>query len=335
METFIKEWSDIQNIVIEKEFYKFILDELRANEQDVCELLDSNYCERTMHCILYKNKCVSKDRIQPIHKPSVTITSSTYKIKFEVIDSMYLGNVQLTTTKIDLYYCMVRSTQTNVIYILFSSGIVLTKFDLQENRELNDRLHILIGKIIKNKQYVHVLAGHSMRCVLSLYTGYLLFFKYNNVFTSNIFVLGSAGAKWMFDENHYVTYTNLPNIKIFLSGELRHSKSKCKMLLDCYTNEGFGREYRPLSVIYKDTNKENGAIYETLFDDIKCQIEYPDKNNSQCQKFHQWAYYKKLLQTIYKDVFVSRVISSRAKSKPRRSKTEKSKESIRFGNEMM
>ena len=106
------------------------------------------------------------------------------------------------------------------------------------------------------------------------------------------------------------------------------------MLLDCYVNEGFGHAYRPLTVIYKDTNKENGEIYETPFDEIKCQIEYPDKSNSQCQKFHQWAYYKKLLQTIYKDVFIARVISSRAKSKTRRSKTEKSRKSIRFDSEL-
>lgn len=327
METFIHEWSDIQNIVIEKQFNKFILDELKANEQDVCELIDSNYCEKTIHCILYKNKCVNKDRMLQIHKPSVMITSSIYKIMFEVIDSMYLGNVQLTTTKIDLYYCAVRSTQTNVIYILFSSGIVLTKMDLQDNRELNDRLHILMGKIIKNKHYTYILAGHSMGCVLALYTGYLLFSKYNNVFTSNIFVLGTAGAKWMPD---YVSYTNLPNIKIFLSGELRHGKSNDKYLLDCYVNEGFGHGYKPLYVIY--TDKEDGVIHETPFDVIKCLIEYPDKNKSQCQKFHQWAYYRRLIQVLYNDGGISSYIEPK-RPKSSRSKTEKSKKSIRIDME--
>lgn len=222
--------------------------------------------------------------------------ASRSKQDFCVIDSVYLGAVQLTTTQIDLYCCMVRSTRTNVVYILFSSGIVLTKSDL-EQRELNDRLHILIGKIIQNKLHVHVLAGHSMGCVLALYTGYLMFSADNHVFRRHIVVLGTAGARWMLDDHHYASYTNLPNVKLFLSGELRHYTSKSKMLLDGYAKDGFGHGYQPLFVIYMD--KEEGKVFEIPHHEIQCQIEYPDKNNSQSQKFHNWSYYKRLLKTIY------------------------------------
>ena len=276
METYIQEWSDIQHIVTDKSFDEFMTD------------------------------AFLKDVFVIVSAPPVT----TYNVKFEVLDSMYLGNVRLTTANVDIYCCMARSTQTNVIYILFSSGIVLTKSDL-EQRELNDRLHILIAKIIQNKDQVYVLAGHSMGCVLALYTGHLMFSAHNHVFRSHIVVLGTAGARWILDDANYASYTNLPNIKLFLSGELRHGKSKSKMLLDCYVNEGFGHVYQPLSVIY--TDKEEGKVFEIPHHEIQCQIEYPDKNNSQCQKFHAWVYYKRLLQTVYNIEHVGDAVGLRIK----------------------
>ena len=82
---------------------------------------------------------------KPFHELNTENIKSKSGIAFEVLDTMYLSKVQLTTTQIDMYYCMVRSLQSNVIYVLFSSGIVLTQADLQDNIELNNNLELLIA----------------------------------------------------------------------------------------------------------------------------------------------------------------------------------------------
>ena len=303
MDLFVKEWADIQNIVVDKSFHKFALDELGANEEDICELLNPELCEKTMHCILYKpDKCVSKKRTHSMHKPSVILKSKSGN-SFYVLDSMYLSKVQLTTTQVDMYYCMVRSLQTKTIYILFSSGIVLTRNDLYNNIELNHSLSLLIAKISgafqKNKDEKFVFGGHSMGCVLSLYTRLLI--REKPVFP-NCYVVGTAGAKWILPD----TQIDKQNIKIFISGELRHSKNGDTMLLDCFVNEGDNDlvAYKPLIVLYYDTTDRSAISVE--FEKIQSPIIYPEKSSSQCKKFHMWSYYQGLISQIYKDIYIKK-----------------------------
>ena len=97
MEVCIKEWIDIQNIVIDKSYDKLMADEINSNTEDICNKIEQ--------CITINNQgCLSKNN----------------NIKFDVIDSMYLSEVKLMTTSIEMYYVMVMSTITNNIYILFS-----------------------------------------------------------------------------------------------------------------------------------------------------------------------------------------------------------------------
>lgn len=316
--SYIYNWTDIQNIVVDKPFHKFALDTLGANEQDICELLDPDMCEKTMHCILYKpNKCVSKKRTYSMHKPSINLKSKS-GADFAVVDSMYLSRVQLMNANIDMYYCAVKSLQTNVIYVLFSSGIVLTQTDLQENSELNANLHLLIAKLSgASKKYQIVLGGHSMGCVLALYTGFLMQKVSTSMFHKCFFV-GTAGAKWIPSD---ISFANLPNVKIFISGELRHSKTKDTLLLDCFINEG-DRDlvaYKPLTVLYYDTNDR--TAFSIDIDKITYEISYPDKSTSQCKKFHMWTYYYGLINELYKDVEPSSTITLQPRNQ-RKSSTQ-------------
>ena len=137
---YIKEWSDIQNIVVEKEYNKFILDELNLNEEDVCERLPLDKCKLVPSCMEWKSRC---KRVKRMHNKDVMITSKKYHIKFRVLTSMFMSKVQLTTASIDMYYCIVESTVSGVVYVLFSSGIVLTRSELYDNQELNDRIKLL------------------------------------------------------------------------------------------------------------------------------------------------------------------------------------------------
>lgn len=310
---YVREWADIQNIVVDKPFHKFVLDDLGANEQDICELLNPETCEKTMHCILYKpDRCVQKIRTHSMHSPSVILKSKS-GLAFQVLDSMYLSKVQLTTAQVDMYYCMVRSLQSNVIYVLFSSGIVLTQADLQDNIELNNNLLLLIAKLSVRKDERFVLGGHSMGCVLALYTGYLM--QHKPVFY-NCFIVGTAGAKWI-PQN--ISFTNLPNIQIFISGELRHSKNgNSNLLLDCFVNEGDANltAYKPFTVIYYDTEDKNA--FSASYDNITYKITYPEKSSSQCKKFHMWSYYQGLLFALYRELKVK----SMKLRKSRKSKTQ-------------
>jgi hypothetical protein len=305
----VKEWIYIQNIVVEKTYNNFLLDELYTAEQDICEHMN---CE----CIIYKNTCV-----------------------FEVIDSMHLSKVQLTTAVIDIYYCMVRSVQTHTIYVLFSSGIVLNENELHKNKELNDRLMILISKLIaivkSNPNMKFVLGGHSMGGVLGAYTGWIMYNnpKFKTYFINNGYVIGTASAKWLYDKDH--SYHNLPNIRMFLSGELRISKNKKTLLLDCFVNEGDANKkvYEPIEIIYRNT--DDGIVELKRFSDIdpSIQIVYTEKTSSQCKKLHMFSYYQNLLYIVYQNTSIPKVnipyALSQITNPKTKSKTQKNRKSYK------
>ena len=217
MEVCMKEWIDIQNIVIDKSYGKLMVDELNANTEDICNLLPEDVCNKIEQCIIMSKKgCVSKNRVHSMHKPHIQLTSKNNKIKFDVIDSMYLSEVKLMTTSIEMYYVMVMSANTNNIYVLFSSGTVLTREDLYDNKELNNRLWLLIAKIIgivkSNNKIKIILGAHSMGAVLSMYTSLLMYnnSKYKSIFIDNCYLFGTGAARWIINEHR--DFTNLPNI---------------------------------------------------------------------------------------------------------------------------
>lgn len=345
MDVCVKEWVNIQNIVIEKTFNKFMLDSLKINEQDVCELINAESCDLAESCTIYKNKCVRKDRLHSMHKKDLILHSKLENIPFKVIDSMFLSKVQLITTSIDMYYCIVQSMHTQTIYILFSSGIVLRENELQKNKELNDRLMILIAKLIglvkTNPATKFVLGGHSMGNVLAAYTAWLMYsnLRYKQYFENNGYVIGTAGAKWLNESD--ILFNNLPNVKMFISGELRVSKTKKTLLVDCFVKEGDENKkaYSPLTVVYKNT--EDGKIHLAEFAELDptFQISYPEKSTSQCKKLHMFTYYQTLLNGIYENVILTKKslnssmpylkTAKSLKSKKRNTKTIKN---IKFGS---
>jgi hypothetical protein len=235
MQSFIREWSEIQHIVNNKPYDKFIT--------DVSELLTNNYT---------------------------------------IIEHKYLSNVQLTTTTIDMYYCIIQSLQTNVLYVLFSSGIVLTYNDLYNNSELNAHLMQLIHTLSNNKEQRFVLGGHSMGCVLALYTGFLM---HRMPLFNRCFIVGTAGAKWIpgfFDFARESLVYN--NIQVFISG----SKQRKSMVLDSFFTKGDANlvAYTPITVLYYDT--KTNVANQIPYDTIGCNITYSEK-------LHDWNYYKKLI----------------------------------------
>jgi hypothetical protein len=290
MEVCIKEWIDIQNIVIDKSYDKLMADELNSNAEDICNKIEQ--------CITINNQgCLSKNN----------------NIKFDVIDSMYLSEVKLMTTSIEMYYVMVMSTITNNIYILFSSGTVLTREDLYDNKELNSRLWLLIEKIIgivqsKNIKKI-ILGGHSMGAVLSMYVSLLMYnnSKYKSIFIDNCYTFGTAAARWIIKEHR--DFTNLPNIRQYIGGEIRHGKKITKLLLDGYSILGDTdfTSYEPYYLLYSDVIDNNREITIanaiTLEDANEKQyvIEYPDKTTNICKKLHLWANYQKLLGLLYRE----------------------------------
>lgn len=333
MDTYIKEWVNIQNIVVEKTFNKFMLDSLSINEHDVCELINVESCDLAESCTFYKNKCVNKNRLHSMHKTNVILHSKNGNIPFRVIDSMFLSKVQLTTTSIDMYYCMVESIYTKTVYVLFSSGIVLRENELQKNHELNDRLMILIGKLIglvkKHPTTKFVLGGHSMGNVLASYTGWLMYSnpKYKHYFENNGYIIGTAGAKWLGNPE---LFRDLPNIKIFISGELRIAKTK-KLLIDCFMREGDDNKhaYEPLTVIYKNT--DDGEIHFSEFAELDptFQIVYPEKSTSQCKKLHMFSYYQHLINHIYDAVEIEAIVRDTPKTPKTAKSRSRSRKTIR------
>ena len=296
----IQEWVDIQNITIDKQFYKPYLEQLKNGDIDVCNALTLDICSYQVGCDIYKNQCINKTRLKPMHYTGNTLLSSKHKIPFEIVDSGYLTTIYLLINEFSLYYVTVRSVLTGNIYVLFSSGIVLTKTDLYENKELKDSIMLLIGNITYlSKQNNQIfLCGHSMGSVLAMYTGYLMYTgksQFKHAFLNNCYIFGSASAKWMLNES--VWKSKQSNIYQFISCELRVNKTKKRLLVDCYQLEGDNEFILYPYFYYIFTENENNFMIESDSNKMNdYSIEYTAKNSQQCQKLHRWAFYVSLLQ---------------------------------------
>jgi len=139
-------------------------------------------------------------------------------------------------------------------------------------------------------------------------------------------------------------YSFQPNIIMFVSGELRRTKTKQNMLMDCFRTDGEPDLYGfdKTKLIYYDT--EDGSTHMLESDDnnlvasLNITAIHTIKNSSQCKKLHMWAYYMKLIQDIYKStpIITSKpkliITASQLKSKTSKFKRTKLKSrSLKLG----
>lgn len=231
---YISEWVSIQNIVSNKKYDKEFLEPLSQNEIDDCKEKQIEQCETDQRCKIYTNskdiqKCVKKDRIKKFKNKNTIIRGKNGVLyncldakKLEIPNSELLA--LLTTDKTNqynthvklmryTYYYVLKSENTNNIYILFPTG---GRLDIIDNIIVTDFLNKLIEDIIQKYENYNkiILAGHSFGCALALYTGMILKKKYQEVFDTKCIVLGSGTYKFIKNED-YLSFQNISNVKIF------------------------------------------------------------------------------------------------------------------------
>lgn len=316
MDKLISEWISIQNVVVEKSYNKMMVEELGFdNEVDVCTFISIEKCEKTKeYCVIQNNKCISSSRLKKMHAKKTQIISRSTGEKFEVIFSKQLDTVETMVASIQMYYVVLRSIKTGHIYVLFSSGIVLKASDFIENPKVKDGLIDLIiflkRYLLENHNKKIILGGHSMGAILALYSGYLFKKHDSTLFHSNVVVLGSGIAKSVSDDM-LVEMSNLPNIKMFISGEVRKTKTTNKILYDCLQDKGDMNMYTPLNYIYKELVDDTFSYRVTPKSELTFKLEIGNEN--QCKKVHMWSYYVSLLEQLYnyKQLHTSRTKSIR------------------------
>jgi len=301
MDIQIREWLNIQNITVEKPYNKMMMDELGISSVDVCNLLTIEKCLYAEPiCSIKDNECITSERVHPLHQKEVLITSRPDKIHFIVVESRHITDIQLLTTHIEIYYVVLRSFATGNIYVLFSSGMVLTRDILYDNHDITEQILLLNTRLktycIENKKQKIALCGHSMGSALSMYTGILFQKHYNREFENNCVIFGTGIAKCLEDTR----FTRLPNIRQFISGELRRTKStKPKLIIDCMITKGDLLLYEPIEYIYMDVSEDDIVEYKRTMTTTDFVITIG--NETQCKKLHKWSYYLKLLLQLYNE----------------------------------
>ena len=296
MDTHIREWLALQNIVTKK-FNQSFLEPLLPDTIDKCtnEETDKPCKDRNnKNCQIYtssstdKDSCVTKRRIKRFETTEVSPiivgkNGKSYTLMRTVKFHKRIDNMEI-------YYYIFLSRSTNNIYILFPTGIVFTKDEFQ-NTELKYFLQNLINEILQEDLRSGekiIICGHSMGCVLSLYTGMMIQETHKDFFDSNIIIIGSAPFKYSNDS--LFTFSDLPNVKIYVFCQIDGNSAS----IDCYVFGGPNKfNYNPLTYFTSDDNY-NGE----LIDDInKYSISY--KYSKMCGYMHEWKNYYSALQSIY------------------------------------
>jgi len=281
-----QEWLAIENIILHPYQKQFLL----PVDLDPCQSINED-CESNSTCIKYENsngetKCVTKDRIQKFEVGTTIVGKN--KQKYKIVSSNRLK--WLNTFDIAWYYRLL-SESTNHTYILFNSGRVI------EHKQLsyiyNGLLKSLIQEILQEtSEQKIILCGHSMGCVLSLYTGMMIQNENKIFFDSKIVIVGSAPFRFL-EKN--TTFKNLPNVKVFCFYE---RQSELSTVIDCYRFQPRASTditYEPLTYITQDKQTlESSITYEDEFNKDTIGFFTDD-----CDNKHAWSNYFEVLTKLY------------------------------------
>jgi hypothetical protein len=289
-EVYIKEWLALQNIVTHKYGKKYLE---KSNETDECEQWPNDICNKKIDCDIYKSetqnsiKCVSKSRIKHFMSSDVSprIIGKNQQY-YKLISSVkFNGTIHYKNNVVNIYYYMFLSEETNHIYILFPTGYIFDKNYIETNNDLKKFINDLRDKILNHQMKPNqkiIICGHSLGCVLSLYTAMALKAKNEDFFNSNIIIIGSAPFKYSKNED----FNYLTNVKIFAIG----LKLENTVYVDCFLYKGPDglNNYKPLTYIIQTGSSLD--TYETYIDEIEI-IPVPIVSNDYCEMYHNWKNY--------------------------------------------
>jgi len=178
-----------------------------TNEPDSCEQQE----DCTEPCQEYSSSkgfmCVHPSRIRTFHDKKelgFVFLSKITNRPFVVLDS--------TLYRSDLFYKIILSKDTNVVYVMFNMGRVIPKDELYSFKDMN----VLYSKLIQNTSPNNkiVLCGHSMGAVQALRMA-LYLFEYHHEFFVNIQVIVTGPYKWLHPNSKF---THLPNVHVYFTG---------------------------------------------------------------------------------------------------------------------
>jgi hypothetical protein len=178
-----------------------------TNEPDSCEQQE----DCTEPCQEYSSSkgfmCVHPSRIRTFHDKKELgfefLSKLTHR-PFIVLDSVLYRS--------DLFYKIILSKDTNVVYVLFNMGRVIPKDELYSFEDMNALYLKLIHNISPNNKVV--LCGHSMGAVQALRMALYLFEHHHDFFVT-IQVIVTGPYKWLLPHSKF---THLPNVHVYFTG---------------------------------------------------------------------------------------------------------------------
>jgi hypothetical protein len=306
---YIKEWLAIENIATKRFGQKYLVnypnDADDPCEETVIDECDDNKrytCRKYVSNSTNKNTCVSKDRIKKFQAPNTivgrySINSKTqYSIKFEMKESVLFNNCFVIKGRtFPMYYHVMLSEETNNVYILFPAGGIFEKDEFNKNTELKEFLQELVDKILEQEMYKMkkiIICGHSMGCVLALYTGMIMQKQDKDFFDNNVIIIGSAPFKYANDES----FTNLKNVMVFVFALSRKGGNGWD--LDSFVNQGPCEfNYKPITYVSNSTPE--GDFDSTIINISEGGYDYLKFMTEEGSFYHRWENYQHVLYEIY------------------------------------
>jgi hypothetical protein len=274
--------------------------------------MHTNCDERSSECEIYESHstndkvCVSKKRIKKFQSDTIApIIKGKNNKDYKLLETKLLHVVdnRKKLYKGQIYYYIFLSVQSGNIYILFSTGESF-KQNIHKYIELGKFLAKLVNDILTIKlmrDQKIIICGHSLGCVLSLYTGMILHEMNPLYFSEKCVIVGSAPFKFtnnvdtstMINKDSYEKFSNLKNVKIFVIGYFYEDV----FYIDALVNNDNGENdysYEPFTYIGYNKQHKIDIIND---EDIHTMQSITDTNLQ--IDLHQWKNYYKTLSTIY------------------------------------
>jgi hypothetical protein len=236
------EFLNLSNLALSCPRSKAYIDGLKKpglepiDEVDKCNVLSPptgkeipNTCEEHPDCFRHFEKgmflCSSKSR--RFEFADVSVFRHKHIIR-EVQKYRQMWCIEIDSVSMDLYfispsgkqipvimYCrVIQSLQTGIVYVVFSSGVVLSGPDVVPKlRDYSLQIIQQIKELVEPGTKI-CLCGHSMGATVSMAVAYHWFYEDTNYFMSHVNVV-ALGSINLFE--HETMFTNLPNIRSYLS----------------------------------------------------------------------------------------------------------------------
>ena len=220
----------------------------------------------------FEDKCVNGQRVTDYNTPGL-IWNGRNGIDYEVVVSKEPCDLELIyggtyyAIRVDIYYRIMLSKDSNNVFILFSSGNTFRTY-VEDDEDVNTWIRKLMQYVQEMAQKEEfstskfIFCGHSMGSAFALCAAKKLQETSPKFFATKCFAVETGPIPWMTKKSDETTFYNLNNIRVYIRSELEKTYKELHQDTSKDSEPEWLHKYLPNVFISREGHVFDGTEYK-------------------------------------------------------------------------